>query len=324
MIIILLLGILSQTQASEFYGDEETVSSLQNSGVSQLRLSVQNESILPQSFDHSVSIASMFNSSRADSFIDESVSYRLQRRNLALLLTAFRFWPASAEEDSQQVLLPAPIDSPLQAEQRDRISTEADLGVFMTQNLSLLSEEPQNFHEQILRIYRQQIANGRFFVTQQEVMNWIYAELALRRTSTALEIDLPITEKIFTDIVHPASTRPYVIQLNTFKQFRRNGFRLPNVGCAVRDCVNYSLVDSFKYWQSKNLQVADFNHLLSEGDLVVSPFGEGEQCYTNKTEGLQFLQLQNVDFAELSAKHSELLNHEFISGADLVNIINKI
>jgi hypothetical protein len=57
MIIIFLLGIITLTQSSEFFGDEDAASNLPNLPVAEYSLSVSNQPVAQQSFDRSVSIA---------------------------------------------------------------------------------------------------------------------------------------------------------------------------------------------------------------------------------------------------------------------------
>lgn len=323
MLIIFLLLILNSLNASEFYGDTESADSLPNIVLPAQAAVVPNQA-LSQSFDRAVSIAGMFNSYRDEQSVDDSLNYLMQRRNLSFLLTTFRYFPSLIESLFPQDVATLDIQPTAQvnAEMRDRITNEDDLRVFLTQNLSLLCEEPTRFYEQILQNYRQQISAGRLFVTQQEVMNWIYAQTAVARHVASVEVDLPFTDKLFTDIVHSTSTRPYVVQINTFKQLRRNSSRLPNLGHLLTDCVNYGLIDSFKFWQSRNFAVADYNNLLAEGDLVLCPFGNGEQCYATVADGLQFLQMQNINLAALNGRQRELLSNSYVSCTDLVSIIN--
>jgi hypothetical protein len=323
MLIIFLLLILNYLNASEFYGDTESADSLPNIVLPAQAAVVPNQA-LSQSFDRAVSIAGMFNSYRDAQSVDDSLNYRMQRRNLSFLLATFRYFPSLIEslfpQDAASFDI-QPIEQ-VAVEMRDRITNEDDLRVFLTQNLSLLCEEPTRFYEQILQNYRQQISAGRLFVTQQEVMNWIYAQTAVARDLASLEPDLPVTDKLFTDIVHSTSTRPYVVHINTFKQLQKNRSRLPNLEHLVNECVNYGLIDSFKFWQSRNFAVADYNNLLAEGDLVLCPFGNGEPCFVNKADSLHFLQLQNVDLSTLNEQQTELLKQDFISCNDLVKIIN--
>ena len=324
MLIIFLLLILNSLNASEFYGDTESADSLPNI-VLPAQAAVAPNQALSQSFDRAVSIASMFNSYRAEQSADDSLNYRMQRRNLSFLLATFRYFPSLVENLFPQdvaTLNIQPIEH-VTVEMRDRITNEEDLGVFVTRNSSLMCEEPTRFYEQILQNYRQQISAGRLFVTQQEVMNWIYAQTAVTRHEASLELDLPVTDKLFTDIVHSTSTRPYVVQINTFKQLQKNRSRLPNLGYLVSDCVNYGLIDSFKFWQSRNLETTKFNSFIAEGDLVLCPFGNGDQCFVNKADSLHFLHLQNVDLTTLDEQQTQLLKQDFISCFDLVKIINK-
>jgi hypothetical protein len=323
MLIIFLLLILNFLNASEFYGDAESADSLP-SIILPTQAAVEPNQALSQSFDRAVSIAGMFNSYRDMHSFDDSLNYRIQRRNLSFLLTTFRFFPSLIENFFPQDAASFDIEpiEQVAVEMRDRITNEDDLRFFSTQNLSLLCEEPNRFYEQILQNYRRQISAGRLFVTRQEVMNWIYAQIAVTRDVANTEADLPITDKLFADIVHLTSTRPYVVQINTFNQLRRNSSRLPNLGHLVNECVNYGLIDSFKYWQSRNFAVKDYNNLLAEGDLVLSPFAHGDQCYATADDGLQFLQLQNINFAALNGRQRELLSNSYVSCTDLVSIIN--
>lgn len=215
----------------------------------------------------------------------------------------------------------------------DYISSEADLNLYLTEQATLLNEDPIQFLDYVTAQFRQAILNGRSSVTKQEVLNWIHATIgSIRAQQLALGSNDELTpeQKLAVDI-GVSGLRPFFVQRETDSMMRHNRTRPPCLSLANGE--NYesaNLIDSLTTWQSRFDQArlaqhqAEYNQILATGDTVICPFGEGEQCLVTRSEVYRFLELQEIDHQSLNLQDQNLIaSSDYLTGQELVNIIQR-
>ncbi len=215
----------------------------------------------------------------------------------------------------------------------DYITTEADLNVYLTEQATLLNEDPIQFLDYANAQFRQAILNGRSSVTKQEVLNWIHATIGSIRAqqlASGISNELTSEQKLAVDI-GISGLRPFFVQRETDALMRHNRTRPPCLSLEVG--ANYesaNLIDSLTTWQSRFDQTrlaehhAEYNQILAMGDTVVCPFGEGEQCLVTRSQAYRFLELQNIDLGSLTLQDKQfLVDNDYLTGQDLVSMIQR-
>lgn len=215
----------------------------------------------------------------------------------------------------------------------DSITTEADLNLYLTEQATLLNEDPTQFLDYVNAQFRQAIFTGRSSVTKQEVLNWIHATIgSIRAQQLALSSpeELSPEQKIAVDI-GVSGLRPFFVQRETDLSMRRNRTRPPCLSLqASQGYVSADLIDSLITWQLRfdrsrlDHHHAEYNEILSLGDTVISPFGEGEQCLVTRDDAYRFLALQQINLPDLRVEDAQFLAaNNYLTGQDLVNIIGR-
>ena len=215
----------------------------------------------------------------------------------------------------------------------DYITSEADLNLYLTEQATLLNEDPIQFLDYATAQFRQAILNGRSSVTKQEVLNWIHATIGSIRAqqlASATIDELSPDQKLAVDI-GVSGLRPFFVQRETDAMMRHNRTRPPCLSLEIGE--NYesaNLIDSLTTWQSRFDQTklsehhAAYNQILAMGDTVVCPFGEGEQCMVTRSQAYRFLELQQVNLQNLTIEDQHFLSsNDYMSGQELVNIIGR-
>jgi hypothetical protein len=215
----------------------------------------------------------------------------------------------------------------------DYITSEADLNLYLTQQATLLNEDPIQFLDYVTAQFRQAILNGRSSVTKQEVLNWIHATIGSIRAqqlASSSSNELTSEQKLAVDI-GISGLRPFFVQRETDSMMRHNRTRPPCLSLEVG--ANYesaNLIDSLTTWQSRFDQarlaehLAEYNQILAMGDTVVCPFGEGEQCLVTRSQAYRFLELQQISLQGLTLQDREfLIANDYLTGLELVNIIQR-
>jgi hypothetical protein len=213
----------------------------------------------------------------------------------------------------------------------DYITSEADLNLYLTQQATLLNEDPIQFLDYVTTQFRQAILNGRSSVTKQEVLNWIHATIgSIRAQHLALgsSDELTSEQRLAVDI-GVSGLRPFFVQRETDAMMRHNRTRPPCLSLQTGE--NYesaNLIDSLTTWQSRFDQarlaehLAEYNQILAMGDTVVCPFGEGEQCLVTRSQAYRFLELQQIELQSLNMQDRQfLIANDYLTGQELVNII---
>jgi hypothetical protein len=215
----------------------------------------------------------------------------------------------------------------------DYITTEADLNVYLTEQATLLNEDPIQFLDYVTAQFRQAVLNGRSSVTKQEVLNWIHATIgSIRAQQLALSSSNELTseQKLAVDI-GISGLRPFFVQRETDAMMRHNRTRPPCLSLEIGE--NYesvNLIDSLTTWQSRFDQArlaehhAAYNQILAMGDTIICPFGEGEQCLVTRSQAYRFLELQNIDLGSLALQDMQfLVDNDYLTGQELVNMIQR-
>ena len=215
----------------------------------------------------------------------------------------------------------------------DSITSEADLNLYLTEQATLLNEDPIHFLDYATAQFRQAILNGRSAVTKQEVLNWIHATIgSIRAQQLALASsdELSPEQKLAVDI-GVSGLKPFFVQRETDAMMRHNRTRPPCLSLQTGE--NYesaNLIDSLTIWQSRFDQArlaerqAEYNQILAMGDTVVCPFGEGEQCLVTRSQAYRFFELQQIDIDSLTLQDRQfLIVNDHVTGQELVNIIGR-
>jgi hypothetical protein len=202
--------------------------------------------------------------------------------------------------------------------ERGSITNLADLNSYVTEQVTLLNEDPVVIIENMRQRFGQELAQGRRSITRQEILNWIHTFYAARSSATLEETERK-EDKVITEI--RTEREPLFVQQRTAVSTKRlaDGSKV--------EVIEPDILASYKYWQLKNMSNADFRKHLSKGDQLICPFAEdSEPCLVPSAVALEFIASQISGFSknDLQPNENKSLEEEYVESQDLVKIIERL
>jgi ankyrin repeat protein len=202
--------------------------------------------------------------------------------------------------------------------ERGSIANLEDLNSYVTEQVTLLNEDPVVIIENMRQRFGQELAQGRRSITRQEILNWIHTFYGAR-SSANLEGTEKKEDKVITEI--RTEREPLFVQQRTAVSTKRlaDGSKV--------ELIEPDFLESYKYWQLKNMSNADFRKHLSKGDQLICPFAEdSEPCLVPSAVALEFIAKQISGFSKnhLQPEEQASLEDEYVESQDLVKIIERL
>jgi ankyrin repeat protein len=202
--------------------------------------------------------------------------------------------------------------------ERGSIANIEELNSYVTEQVTLLNEDPVVIIENMRQRFGQELAQGRRSITRQEILNWIHTFYGAR-SSANLEETEKKEDKVITEI--RTEREPLFVQQRTAASTKRlaDGSKV--------ETIEPDILASYKYWQLKNMSNADFRKHLSKGDQLICPFAEdSEPCLVPSAVALEFIAAQISGFSKnhLQPEEQASLEDEYVESQDLVKIIERL
>jgi ankyrin repeat protein len=198
------------------------------------------------------------------------------------------------------------------------ISNLEDLNTYVTEQVTLLNEEPVLIINNMRERFGQELSGGRTGVTRQEVLNWIHTFYGARNSANLVPEEKK-EDKIITEI--RTEREPLFEQRRTALATKRLAD-----GTAVK-ITEPDMLASYQYWQQREMSDQDFRKHLGKGDQLICPFAEdSEPCLVPSAVALEFIAKQISGFSKNHLKPEEQasLEEDYVESQDLVKIIERL
>lgn len=201
--------------------------------------------------------------------------------------------------------------------ERGSISNLEDLNSYVTEQVTLLNEDPVVIIDNMRERFGQELSGGRAAVTRQEVLNWIHTFYGAR-SSANLVPEEKKEDKVITEI--RTEREPLFVQRRTAAATKRLAD-----GTAVK-LTEPDILASYQYWQQKKMSDQDFRKHLGKGDQLICPFAEdSEPCLVPSVVALEFIAKQISGFTKnlLKPEEQASLEEDYVDSQNLVKIIER-